>query len=221
MLNTILKAITAQLQNSLFLQALLLGPAMITVCVCTHVIQLHLCHRLLSVWLKKEANLSELTTEQNAWREDGAIDARDGAKVVEEVERKQMMLMMLTMPRRRKMRRIRRMQMLIWNMTWKKTASLCLHSGQGLSWLLGRVGSPETSVTMFVSSSTWRGEYELFKDDVYLVHDMVDVHTAGVRQLPVVAVPAGVQQHTVILDSCLSKGGINFPLGQLCHLYMA
>ena len=64
--------------------------------------------------------------------------------------------------------------------TWKKTASLCLHSGQGLSLdlgrdcscefkalalmmgtekdvsiNLGRVGSPVTSVTMLVISSTW------------------------------------------------------------------
>ena len=42
--------------------------------------------------------------------------------------------------------------------TWKKTASLCLHSGQGLSFDLGKVGSPVTSVTMLVISSTLKGE---------------------------------------------------------------
>ena len=34
----------------------------------------------------------------------------------------------------------------------------------------------------------------------HLVHDLVDVDTAGVGQLPVVAVPAGVEQDTVVLD---------------------
>ena len=32
------------------------------------------------------------------------------------------------------------------------------------------------------------------------MHDLVDVDAAGVGELPVVAVPAGVQQHTVILE---------------------
>ena len=35
---------------------------------------------------------------------------------------------------------------------------------------------------------------------LYLVHDFVDVHTAGVGKLAIVTVPACVQQHSVVLS---------------------
>ena len=87
----------------------------------------------------------------------------------------------------------------------------------GVSINLGRVGSPVTSVTMLVISSTWvahinfmYGEYPSDKSKNYnweytkgsafdLVHDLVDINTAGIGKLAVVTVPTGVQQHPVVL----------------------
>ena len=88
---------------------------------------------------------------------------------------------------------------------------------QDVSINLGRVGSPVTSVTMLVISSTWvahinfmYGEYPFDKSKNYiweetiesaydLVHDLVDINTAGIGKLPVIAVPTGVQEHPVVL----------------------
>ena len=88
---------------------------------------------------------------------------------------------------------------------------------QDVSINLGRVGSPVTSVTMLVISSTWvahmnfpYGEYPSAKSkyDIWeytiesafdLVHDLVDINTAGIGKLAVITVPTGVQQHPVVL----------------------
>ena len=101
---------------------------------------------------------------------------------------------------------------------------------QDVSINLGRVGSPVTSVTMLVISSTWVAHmnflyreypFDKSKKDIWeytiesafdLVHDLVDINTTGIGKLAVVAVPTGVQQHPVVLINVQS-------LSALPHIY--
>ena len=91
---------------------------------------------------------------------------------------------------------------------------------------LGRVGSPVTSVTMLVISSTWVAHmnflyreypFDKSKNDIWeytiesafdLVHDLVDINTTGIGKLAVVAVPTGVQQHPVVLINVQSLSAL-------------
>ena len=98
---------------------------------------------------------------------------------------------------------------------------------QDVSINLGRVGSPVTSVTMLVISSTWvahmnfpYGEYPSAKskNDIWeytiesafdLVHDLVDINTAGIGKLAIITVPTGVQQHPVVLINMQSLSALS------------